>query len=297
MEVGLRAFLGVPDGVRVLLDNGSFYFLRRDGDPALEDYEAFVHHARPDWYPVPRDVIPHPQMTPHEQQACLNQTMRVNLRYRHDGYVPVIHASPLVDQYILAITTDEQVSAKPALAIGGIVPNLLRMPKARPYDEVIAGLRRVRTAFADKHLHLFGIGGTATLHIAALLHMDSVDSSGWRNRAARGIVQLPGTGDRSVADLGSWRGRAPSPAEWQQLRDCPCPACRLHGIEGLVRGGIDGFCNRSLHNLWTLIEETRLIESHLQDGTYRDWYQTHLDNTIYRPLIDRLLALRSDLIN
>ena len=32
---------------------------------------------------------------------------------------------------------------------------------------------------------------------------DSVDSSGWRNRAPRGIMQLPGSGDRMVAELGS----------------------------------------------------------------------------------------------
>ena len=33
--------------------------------------------------------------------------------------------------------------------------------------------------------------------------VDSVDSSGWRNRAPRGIMQLPGSGDRMVAELGS----------------------------------------------------------------------------------------------
>jgi hypothetical protein len=40
-------------------------------------------------------------------------------------------------------------------------------------------------------------------YIAALLDINSVDSRGWRNRAACGIIQLPGKGDRIVADLGN----------------------------------------------------------------------------------------------
>ncbi len=115
---------------------------------------------------------------------------------------------------------------KTAIALGGIVPNLLRSPSAIPYRMILDNLRYVRQTFADKHIHVFGIGGTATLHLAALLEMDSVDSSGWRSRAARGIVQLPGCGDRSVANLGSWRGREPDATEWERLRCCPCPACQ-----------------------------------------------------------------------
>jgi hypothetical protein len=56
--------------------------------------------------------------------------------------------------------------------------------------------------------------------------------------------------------------------------------------------GLDGFRNCALHNLSVLLDEARLIELHLRDGTYGDWYKTHLDNTIYRPLIDRIIAQR-----
>jgi hypothetical protein len=289
MQHGLRAFLGLPDDVRVYLDNGSFYFLSRNGGADAAAYEEFVERAQPDWRPIPRDFIPSPRMTADEQHACFEQTMAVNRMYHHDGYVPVVHVSPLLGDYIRAIEHDDRLKNKPDLALGGIVPNLLRMPKARPYDEVLDSIRLAREAFCGKSVHLFGVGGTATLHIAALLGMDSVDSSGWRNRAARGIVQLPGTGDRSVASLGNWRGRFPSEAEWRCLRHCPCPACQQAGLDGLQADGIRGFQNRALHNLWVLLEEARLIDEHLQSGTYRDWYAGHLDNTIYRPLIDRLV--------
>lgn len=288
MSEGLRSNLMVPKDMRVYLDNGAFYFHSREGETAVREYEEFVVQAQPDWYPIPRDFIPSPSMTIAEQERCLTQTMHVNRTFRHDGYVPVMHVSEIIDQYIVAFKADAQLGEKPAIAIGGIVPNLLRRRKARPYREVLASVRRVRTAFPDKHLHLFGIGGTATMHVAALLGMDSVDSSGWRNRAARGLVQLEGSGDRMIANLGRWRGRVPSPTEWDRLRECPCPACQQFGLDALQASGTAGFSTRATHNLWVLLHEAELIRQHLADGTYFVWMQSHLDNTIYRPIIEEL---------
>jgi queuine/archaeosine tRNA-ribosyltransferase len=212
--------------------------------------------------------------------------------YQHDGYAPVIHISRFLPEYTIAIKANGRLAEKPHLGLGGIVPNLLRAPKAMSYEAVLASLIHVRQEFREKILHVFGMGGTATLHIAALLDIDSVDSSGWRNRAARGIVQLPGRGDRSVANLGNWRGRTPSEEEWELLSQCACPACKESQVEGLKMSGLEGFCNRATHNLWTILEETRLVSAHLEAGTYRDWYQTHLENTTYKPLIDRLIEMR-----
>src|SRR5207249_1811358 len=114
-----------------------------------------------------------------------DRTMEINRWYQHDGYVPVIHVSRLLDEYIECVKANSKLAAKPHLALGGIVPNLLRTPKAISYSDVLGTLERVRREFAGKKVHVFGIGGTATLHLAKLLGMDSVDSSGWRNRAAR----------------------------------------------------------------------------------------------------------------
>ncbi|MEO2005903.1 MAG: hypothetical protein ABGY41_17605 [Candidatus Poribacteria bacterium] len=115
-----------------------------------------------------------------------------------------------------------------------------------------------------------------------------MDSSGWRNRAARGIIQLPGSGDRMIQDLGSWRGRKLSAAEESVLEGCACPACTEFGRDGLMARKIEGFCNRATHNLWVLLEESRLIGEHIRNGTYAAWYAEHLDNTIYLPLISEL---------
>ncbi len=287
MEAGLREYMGVPEGTKVYLDNGAFYFLSRGGDTPVEEYEEFVERAAPDWYPIPRDYIPTPAMTDEEQRACFDQTMQANSAYEHDGYAPVVHVGRFLDDYVARVRADEKLSGKRDIALGGIVPNLLRKPKAVPYQVVLDALTHVRRTFADKEVHVFGIGGTATLHLAALLGVDSVDSSGWRNRAARGIVQLPGSGDRMVAELGSWRGRSLSPEEREILQECACPACSQGGLEGLAANRLEGFCNRAAHNLWVLLEEARWVEDHLTHGTYADRYKDRLNNSIYKPLIEK----------
>jgi 7-cyano-7-deazaguanine tRNA-ribosyltransferase len=160
-----------------------------------------------------------------------------------------------------------------------------------PYDKILEDLRRVREAFPDKQIHVFGMGGIATLHLIALLGMNSADSTGWRNRAARGIIQLPGSGDRIVAELGKWQIPRPSPEEWIRLESCQCPACKQHGLQGLKMNGNLGFCSRATHNLWTLLKESKLIEKHLEDGTYSKWYRGHLYNSIFRPLIDKTVIM------
>jgi 7-cyano-7-deazaguanine tRNA-ribosyltransferase len=293
-EIGLRQYLDVPEEIKIFLDNGAFYFLRSGDKAEPRQYENFVEEAKPDWYPIAFDAIPTPQMSNAKQQVCFDVTMAANRFYRHDGYVPVIHISRKLNEYIAAVKRSPKLMAKDRLALGGIVPNLLRASKALSYETVLKNLLHVRSSFGDKKLHVFGIGGTATLHLAALLQIDSADSSGWRNRAARGIVQLPGCGDRMVANLGSWRGRLPSGDEWTTLKRCRCPACAQHGLEGLKSSGLSGFCNRATHNLWVLLDEARWLEKHLTAGTYKNNYKRRLTNSTYLSLIQNLLTLKTN---
>ncbi len=292
-ELGLRKYLQVPNEVAIYLDNGAFYFLRSEEEAAREDYEDFVENAKPDWYPAAFDVIPTPQMSASKQRHCLEATMSANRAYEHDGYVPVIHVSRLLNEYVKGIKRNRKLTAKTKIALGGIVPNLLRGSKALSYESVLKNLLHVRAAFADKELHVFGIGGTATLHLAALLGIDSADSSGWRNRAARGLVQLPGCGDRVVANLGSWRGRDPDLEEWKKLKRCRCPACLEHGVNGLKASGLSGFCNRATHNVWVLLNEAQWLQKHLDAETYKRNYHRRLSNSTYVPLIEKLLEMQN----
>jgi 7-cyano-7-deazaguanine tRNA-ribosyltransferase len=292
MKVGLREYLRVPKSIDVYLDNGAFYFSgQKTGEAPHDEYEEFAEATGPNWKPIPQDYIPLPSMSPQKQRGCFDKTMRVNHEYEHDGYVPVVHIGSHLEDYTEELMASPKLSAKSSIALGAIVPNLLRKPKAIPYADVLSGLRHVRTTFEEKKLHVFGVGGTATLHVMCLLGIDSVDSSGWRNRAARGIIQLPGSGERLVAQLGNWRGRKPTWKEWQGLHQCRCPACRKYGVEGLKASKLHGFCCRATHNLWVLLEENHWLDKHVDAKTYAENYGPRVDNSVYRPIIDELLKL------
>lgn len=296
MDQGLHNYLGIPRHIKIYLDNGAFYFITHGGETPTKEYAEFVKNAQPNWFPIPQDFIPTPKMTLEEQQECLALTMNMNRRYWRGDYVPVAHISTLLEDYVSRLKSYKSLQRKESIALGGIVPNLLKAPKAMHPRKVLEKLIHIRREFRDKKLHVFGIGGTVTLHLAALLGINSVDSSGWRNRAARGIVQLPGTGDRMVANLGSWRGREPDAREWEVLAQCQCPACKQYGLDGLKANLVHGFRNRATHNLWVLLEEARLIQEHLIAGDYKNWYSTHLDNTLYQPLIKQILEIEKDIL-
>jgi hypothetical protein len=136
MEQGLHGYLGIPKQVRIYLDNGSFYFIGRDGEAPVSEYEVFVRSAKPDWYPIPRDFIPTPKMRKGEQQNCFTRTMEVNRAYDYDGYVPVVHISRFLGDYTAAIKRNKKLAAKPAVALGGIVPNLLKTQRAMNLEDV-----------------------------------------------------------------------------------------------------------------------------------------------------------------
>ena len=296
MKTGLRKFLGVPAKVRVYLDNGAFYFFRQGGKIPEEEYKEFILRAKPDWYPIPGERIPAPMMSPQLRTACRDATMKSNLRHNVDGFVPVAHVGPFLGKYTEGLKADAKTRKKTRIALGGIVPNLLRAPKALPYSQVLDCLFQFRSDFpkGKKDLHIFGIGGTATIHLAALVGLDSADSSGWRNRAARGIVQLLGKGDRIAADLGSWRGRALTPQEKKELQSCECPACVKDGWRGMTKPRIEGFCHRATHNLWVILQEAEWATARIQNGTYAEEYKSRINNSVYLPLVRSALAMREE---
>lgn len=286
---GIRSVLNIPEETKVFIDNGAFNFSRKGIDAPVKEYEEFVEKTKPDWKPIPHDFIPSPKMSLAKQNECLTRTMAVNMEFKHDGFVPVIHISKVINKYISEVKNCDDLSKKKSIAIGGIVPNLLRSPKSLSHGTLLKSLKNLRKEFADQQIHIFGIGGISTLHLASTLGIDSVDSSGWRNRAARGIILLPGKSERSIAELGSWIGRKLSLDEAELLKACKCPACKNFGSVGLTAKASEGFRNRATHNLWVLLQENKWIEKMLANGTYRDLYHRRIENSTYRALIETLV--------
>jgi hypothetical protein len=256
----------VTDPPKVFLDNGAFACLRRGDEPAMQEYTDFVAATRPAWYPVPADFIPLPSYSRRRQRRLFERTRAVLEANQGNGFCPVVHPGPWLDLYMDVL---RRLGQTKQLAIGGLVPHLLNSPGAQR-RQTIAMLRRIRQEFPG-HIHAFGIGGIVTLHLAAALGIDSFDSSGWRQRAARGLINLRGRGERQAVRLGSWKGRAMTPEEWRELARCRCPACRASGHQGLKRQGIEGFAVRATHNLAVLLDEADLIRRHLDAGDFARW--------------------------
>ncbi len=252
--------------VKIFLDNGAFACLRRGDEPAMEEFTKFVEATKPAWYPVPADFIPLPSFTRKRQRRLYERTVEVLEANSDNGFCPVVHPGPWLDLYMAALQRLKQTRQ---LAIGGLVPHLLNSEGAQR-RQTITMLRRIRKEFPGK-IHAFGIGGVVTLHLAAALGIDSVDSSGWRQRAARGLINLRGRGERLAVKLGSWEGRKLTTKERRELNRCRCPACR-NTVEGrLRRKGIEGFAARATHNLAVLLDEAELIRRHLDAGDFATW--------------------------
>jgi len=265
MAEGFPAVLGAS-GIRVYLDNGAFSCLLRGTEPAIAEFREFVRATSPVWYPVPADFIPRPSDSRRRQKALVERTVAVLEAHSDDGFCPVIHAGPWLGHYLEVL---HRLGRTRQLAVGGLVPHLLNSVGAQR-KETITRLRRVRREFPGT-IHAFGVGGIVTLHLAAALGIDSADSSGWRQRAARGLVVLRGRGERMAVKLGSWKGRKLAGHEWDDLGRCRCPSCRRKGAEGLKARGVEGFAHRAVHNLWTLLEEAALINKHLERGDFATW--------------------------
>jgi hypothetical protein len=289
MLKGIRSVLNIPEETKVFLDNGAFSFSRKGFETPIEDYEEFVEKTKPDWKPIPQDFIPSPKMSLAKQQDCLAKTMAINAAFEHDGFVPVIHISKVFNKYICELKKNEKLTKKKSIALGGIVPNLLRSPKALSHATLLKGLRSLRKEFSEHNIHIFGVGGISTLHLAASLGIDSVDSSGWRNRAARGIVLLPGKSERTIAELGSWNGRKLNREDRDLLKKCGCPVCKKRGIKALTAKASGGFRNRATHNLWTLLLENKWIQENIANGTYLLRYKKRIENSVYRSLVESLV--------
>lgn len=269
VEHGLASILlpeSNADHIRVYLDNGAFACLRRGDEPAMTEFTQFVEAVKPAWYPVPADFIPLPSFSRQKQKCLFERTLAVLEANSGNGFCPVVHPGPWLDNYMEALQRLKQTKQ---LAIGGLVPHLLNSQGAQR-RQTIAMLRRIRKEFPGR-IHAFGIGGVVTLHLAAALEIDSVDSSGWRQRAARGLINLRGRGERQAVKLGSWKGRELTSMERLELARCRCPACRNSADNRLRRKGIEGFAARATHNLAVLLDEAELIRRHLKAGDFASW--------------------------
>ncbi|KKK54318.1 hypothetical protein LCGC14_3085950, partial [marine sediment metagenome] len=83
------------------------------------------------------------------------------------------------------------------IGIGSLVPLVKSMKgsKKNGIESFIYALITLRKLLPHSFIHAFGIGGTMA-YLGILGGIDSYDSNGWIQKAAYGVIQLPGVSDR-----------------------------------------------------------------------------------------------------
>ena len=155
-------------------------------------------------------------------------------------------------------------------------------------------VRTVREEFPDSFLHVFGVGSVSTMHFLFSLGVDSVDTMGWRLKAAHGAIQLPGVGDRFVTANSKKRVNL-SDHDKELLEKCKCPVCKglsleekLQNLDNAIKNGT--FKKRAIHNAWVFNWELTMARRMIGKGRYLDYILTNISNRAYKKVIELLFV-------
>ena len=268
---GLRTIYRIPQGVKLFLDNGSFGFSSKGYTGSLGAYEVWANKMEPDWKPMPRDFIPWVEMSDDELTENMNKTIENNIKYSDQDYAMIFHAGPRFEDYLAQFQQHKELKAPEYIALGSI------HGKIQTLNELIYYVKRSKEVFPNSHLHLFGVGSMrTTVHVPALLGVDSIDSAGWYVSASKfGRVISPTALNQtiSIAEHLNERQGKPTIEQLDELSKCPCPSCERYPLEVFQDDGVIASTARAAHNLYHLMDEKKQVEYHVQNVTYDEWQQ------------------------
>jgi len=304
---GLNRYLGLDASCPTLLDSGGYLYLKRDdvkADPCeiLSLYEDLI--------PTIGAILDYPLdpfMTVEENERRWRQTLaNTRLMFERNGHLtlmPIIHAHSIAQTKRACAELREIIGEPTILGVGSLVPlmrtyhdgRVLTKQKTTRLDPctkrhqssrhlAIEIVKTVRAEFPDAFLHVFGVGGTTTMHLMFAIGVDSLDSIGWRLKAGYGAVQLPGLGDRFTGN--KQRKKRTLLVEDEKakeaLLDCQCPICReFNTLEDRLLALHHSFNNRALHNAWVFVQEATVFRKHVEAGSVESFVRQRLQ---YSPL-------------
>jgi 7-cyano-7-deazaguanine tRNA-ribosyltransferase len=292
-EKGIHGHLGYSGSVA--MDSGGFLFMRKkslDISPRaiLDLYES----SEPDL----GVVLDHPLepglsiLERKKRQLKTLENTEFMMRSRTDQnpeLVPVIHgySSQTVGWYVRALS---KIGDFKTYGIGSLVPSVFNAKGIGGIYNVLRIVSYVRKLLPEKKIHVFGVGSTLTMHLMFYAGADSVDSSGWRTKAAFGAIQLSGMGDRYITQRKRNKHyRDLSESDKKTLANCRCPVCREEGLERLRIS----FKARALHNSWIFqkeIEKTRRL-------VRREMYENYAEEVLSNSPFSRAFAFAKHMRN
>ena len=279
----------------IMMDSGGFQFQKKetiDINPLriMDLYEK----SRPDI----GVVLDHPLDLISERkngERLLSTMKNTGIMLENNGNIvllPVIHGYAVDDIYQIIKYIKDTIGDPILIGVGSLVP-LIKALNGRkefimskesivermgpPKVKALTGfymveiVKLIRREFPESFLHVFGVGGVTTMHLMFSLGADSIDSIGWRLKAAYGAIQLPGVGDRFVSPKRRKRTKL-SKNDLALLEECECPICRekklAKRIELLDNDNPSTFCNRAIHNAWVFQQELKGALSMIEKSCY-----------------------------
>ncbi len=298
-ETGIHKFLNF-DGL-VMMDSGGFIFQKKeelDVEPSkiIELYEK----AGPDI----GVVLDHPlsiQKSMSDNRKRWKKTLQnTDFMIKNNGDIalmPVLHGYTL-NELKKACKEVRKINDNPKIiGLGSLVPLLFNMKVSKKLkfkncrNFVIDATRLVREEFPNSLLHTFGVGSTKTMHLMFSLGVDSLDSTGWRLKAAYGNIQLPGVSDRNPTPRNNGRASL-SDGEKIILDECECPTCMGKSLEQKIKS-LDGpFPPRALHNAYVYNQELENYVKSLEQGKSKEFAEGRLKPGFFSKSFDYLVNIK-----
>ena len=265
---GIHKYLNFKGSV--MMDSGGFLFQKKDQlnvDPI--DIVDLYHSSKLDF----GVVLDHP-LNPTESNYLNNKRWKntiknTNFMFKNNGELAIMPVTHGYTKRKLKKACDEikDIMNEPdAIAIGSLVPLIKsgwigNNQKGNGRKFVIDAIKLVRQEFSDSFMHVFGVGGTTTMHLMYSLGVDSIDSIGWRIAAAHRQIQLPGVGVRVLSPVST--RVIISKKEKEILARCECPTCKDLNIKNRIKVLDNSFEKRALHNAWVYGTENKKFKNHI----------------------------------
>lgn len=280
----------------ILMDSGGFLFQKKDNldiDPLsiIDLYE----NSKPD-LGVILDHPFNPSETNKANQKRWEKTLEnTRIMIENKGKVdlmPVIHGYNFKELKSACNDIKEIIDNPTMIGIGSLVPLLFRTNGTKRFENpikfVIDAIRIVREEFPDSFLHAFGVGSSKTMHLMYSLGVDSLDSTGWRLKAAYGIIQLPGVGDRHPMSRNNGRAYL-NAKEKKILKQCQCPSCKEISLNKRIKLLNDNFPARAIHNAHVFVNEQEKYQEMIKTGNTKEFTKNRLNSGIFTKAFDYIV--------
>lgn len=265
----------------VMIDSGGYNFIKDpDKIPAIEPIANMYRKIEAEIV-VSLDLPPHPNLSPRERSRRWKKTkenaFKLTKLLENRSPMPVVHGYSEKELRNNSRDVSDLIEESKMIGLGGMVP-LLKVKRSK----TLSLIHYLRTLYPDKMLHVFGAGSVSTMMLLTLLRVDSMDTIGWRIKAAFGAIQLPGMSDRFVTpNQESKKSRLPlSKSDLELLKKCNCPICRGRSLKNRLNN-LDNadpttFHNRATHNAWVFVEELKVAQEQYANGSLADFLHNRM---------------------